>query len=54
SSELPEVIRLADRVLVMRDGTIAAELDRANLSEQAIAAHAIPQTQTPAAQPARQ
>ncbi|RUZ72151.1 sugar ABC transporter ATP-binding protein [Mesorhizobium sp. M7A.F.Ca.US.006.01.1.1] len=54
SSELPEVIRLADRVLVMRDGTIAAELDRANLSEQAIAAHAIPQTQTPAAQSARQ
>jgi ribose transport system ATP-binding protein len=54
SSELPEVIRLADRVLVMRDGTIAAELDSANLSEQAIAAHAIPQTQTPAAQSARQ
>jgi len=45
SSELPEVIRLADRVLVMRDGTVAAELDRASLSEQAIAAHAIPQTQ---------
>jgi ribose transport system ATP-binding protein len=44
SSELPEVIRLADRVLVMRDGTVAAELDRENLSEQAIAAHAIPQT----------
>ena len=44
SSELPEVIRLADRVLVMRDGTVAAELGRENLSEQAIAAHAIPQT----------
>ena len=54
SSELPEVIRLADRVLVMRDGTIAAELDRTDISEQAIAAHAIPQTQTPAAEPARQ
>ncbi|RWO72931.1 MAG: sugar ABC transporter ATP-binding protein [Mesorhizobium sp.] len=49
SSELPEVIRLADRVLVMRDGTIAAELHRDDISEQAIAAHAIPQTQTPAA-----
>ena len=46
SSELPEVIRLADRVLVMRDGAIAAELGRDNISEQAIAAHAIPQTQT--------
>ncbi|MER9574128.1 sugar ABC transporter ATP-binding protein [Mesorhizobium sp. M0189] len=45
SSELPEVIRLADRVLVMRDGTVAAELGRASLSEQAIAAHAIPQTE---------
>ncbi|RVD10616.1 MULTISPECIES: sugar ABC transporter ATP-binding protein [unclassified Mesorhizobium] len=54
SSELPEVIRLADRVLVMRDGTIAAELHRDDISEQAIAAHAIPQTQTPAAQQARQ
>ncbi|RUV17288.1 sugar ABC transporter ATP-binding protein [Mesorhizobium sp. M7A.F.Ca.MR.245.00.0.0] len=49
SSELPEVIRLADRVLVMRDGTIAAELHRDDISEQAIAAHAIPQTQTPSA-----
>jgi ribose transport system ATP-binding protein len=48
SSELPEVIRLADRVLVMREGAIAAELDRASLSEQAIAAHAIPQSQGPA------
>ncbi|TIN17960.1 MAG: sugar ABC transporter ATP-binding protein, partial [Mesorhizobium sp.] len=54
SSELPEVIRLADRVLVMRDGTISAELHRDDISEQAIAAHAIPQTQTPAAQSARQ
>ncbi|MER9582201.1 sugar ABC transporter ATP-binding protein [Mesorhizobium sp. M0047] len=45
SSELPEVIRLADRVLVMRDGSIAAELHRDDISEQAIAAHAIPQTQ---------
>ncbi|TIQ02535.1 MAG: sugar ABC transporter ATP-binding protein, partial [Mesorhizobium sp.] len=44
SSELPEVIRLADRVLVMRDGTVAADLGRADLSEQAIAAHAIPQS----------
>lgn len=48
SSELPEVIRLADRVLVMRDGTVAAELGRADLREQAIAAHAIPQSETQA------
>ncbi len=42
SSELPEVIRLSDRVLVMRDGEIAAEIARADLSESAIVAHAIP------------
>ncbi|WP_027059160.1 sugar ABC transporter ATP-binding protein [Mesorhizobium loti] len=54
SSELPEVIRLADRVLVMRDGTVAAELGKADLSEQAIAAHAIPQTQTAAGNAAGQ
>jgi ribose transport system ATP-binding protein len=42
SSELPEVIRLSDRVLVMRDGRIAAEIARADLTESAIVAHAIP------------
>ncbi|TCM53225.1 monosaccharide ABC transporter ATP-binding protein (CUT2 family) [Rhizobium sp. PP-F2F-G48] len=42
SSELPEVIRLSDRVLVMRDGQIAAELPREGLSESVIVAHAIP------------
>lgn len=46
SSELPEVIRLADRVLVMRDGTVAAELERAEFNEQAIAAQAIPQSES--------
>jgi ribose transport system ATP-binding protein len=44
SSELPEIIRLADRVLVMRQGRIAAQLVRGDLSEQAIVAHAVPQT----------
>lgn len=42
SSELPEVIRLSDRVLVMRDGRLAAEIARADLTEGAIVAHAIP------------
>lgn len=42
SSELPEVIRLADRVLVMRDGRIAAELGPGQISEENIARHAIP------------
>jgi ribose transport system ATP-binding protein len=44
SSELPEILRLADRVLVMRQGRIAAQLDRAELSEQAIVAHAVPRS----------
>lgn len=47
SSELPEIIRLSDRVLVMREGAVAAELGRAELTEHAIAAHAIPQTTPP-------
>ncbi len=42
SSELPEVIRLSDRVLVMREGRIAATIERDQLSESAIVAHAIP------------
>ncbi|BCH56835.1 sugar ABC transporter ATP-binding protein [Agrobacterium vitis] len=42
SSELPEVIRLSDRVLVMREGQIAAEIAPDQLSESAILAHAIP------------
>ena len=42
SSELPEVIRLSDRVLVMREGRIAAEIPRDQLTESAIVAHAIP------------
>ena len=36
SSELPEIIGLADRVYVMREGTIAGELDGASLTEEAI------------------
>jgi ribose transport system ATP-binding protein len=36
SSELEEVIGLSDRVLVMHDGRIAGELDRAVISEEAV------------------
>lgn len=41
SSELPEVIRLSDRVLIMRNGKVAAALERDQLSEQAIVSHAV-------------
>lgn len=44
SSELPEILRLADRVLVMRQGRIAAEFGRAEMTEKAIVAHAVPQS----------
>jgi ribose transport system ATP-binding protein len=36
SSELPEILGMSDRILVMRDGRIAAELDRADASEERI------------------
>jgi ribose transport system ATP-binding protein len=36
SSDMPEVLAVADRVLVMREGRIAGELDRASASEEAI------------------
>jgi ribose transport system ATP-binding protein len=39
SSELPEVLGMSDRILVMRDGRIAAELDRADASEERIMDH---------------
>ena len=42
SSELTEVIRLSDRVLVMREGRIAAELGQGDISEASIARAAIP------------
>jgi len=38
SSELPEVLRLADRVLVMREGRLAASLTREEASEESIVA----------------
>ena len=34
SSYLPEVLRISDRILVMRDGRIALEVDRSNATEE--------------------
>ncbi len=34
SSELPELLQVADRILVMRDGAIAAELPRETTQEE--------------------
>ncbi|MGO4126634.1 sugar ABC transporter ATP-binding protein [Inquilinus sp. YAF38] len=42
SSDMMEILRVSDRVLVMRAGAAAAMLDRAELSEEAIMRHAVP------------
>ena len=44
SSELEEIIGLADRVLVMHEGRITGELQRSDLSEEAIMALATNKT----------
>ncbi len=36
SSELPEVLRVSDRILVMREGRLTAEYSRADASEEEI------------------
>ena len=45
SSEMLEIMRVSDRVMVMREGRLVATLERDQISEGAIAAHAIPQSQ---------
>lgn len=40
SSDLPEVLGMSDRVLVMRRGEIVADIDRASATEETIVAHA--------------
>jgi rhamnose transport system ATP-binding protein len=40
SSELPEVLRLANRILVMREGRLVAELDHEHATEERILAAA--------------
>jgi ABC-type sugar transport system ATPase subunit len=38
SSELPEVLGMSDRVLVMKNGTLVAEFDRADATPEAVGA----------------
>jgi ribose transport system ATP-binding protein len=40
SSELPEILRMSDRILVMREGRVTAELSRAEATEERIMLHA--------------
>ncbi|SMD06391.1 sugar ABC transporter ATP-binding protein [Primorskyibacter flagellatus] len=44
SSELPEIIRVSDRVMVMREGEIAGTLTGSDITEEQIAALAIPKS----------
>ena len=43
SSELPEVLGISDRVIIMRDGQKVAELDRVDVSEKKVLHFALPQ-----------
>jgi ABC-type sugar transport system ATPase subunit len=42
SSELPEVLGISDRIAVMRQGRIAAIIDRADASEEKLLRLALP------------
>jgi L-arabinose transport system ATP-binding protein len=44
SSELPEVLGVSDRIVVMRQGRIAGELSRAMANEQSVLNLALPQS----------
>jgi rhamnose transport system ATP-binding protein len=44
SSELPEVLGMADRVLVMHEGRISADISRADASEERIMSAALGQS----------
>ena len=48
SSELPEVLRLADRILVMREGRLVKEFVHAEASEERIVAAATGQAEVAA------
>jgi ABC-type sugar transport system ATPase subunit len=41
SSELPEILGMSDRIMVMRNGRIVKELSRAEASEEAIMSYAV-------------
>jgi rhamnose transport system ATP-binding protein len=49
SSELPEVLGMADRILVLREGRLTAELSRAEADETTIMRAATGQLQGDAA-----
>ena len=48
SSELPEILGVSDRILVMRGGAIVAEVPREEASEAGLLRLALPVESTPA------
>ena len=42
SSDLPEILGVSDRILVMRGGSIAAEVSRADATEASLLKLALP------------
>ncbi|MCB1498349.1 MAG: hypothetical protein KDK07_00940 [Bauldia sp.] len=48
SSELPELISLCDRVLVMSEGRLTADLARGEATQESIMQAAVPRGVTPA------
>ena len=49
SSELPEIMGMSDRILVMREGTVVAEFPRAGATQEAIAAAMMSENAAPMA-----
>jgi ABC-type sugar transport system ATPase subunit len=47
SSELPEVLAISDRIVVMREGRVTAELSRAEATEERVMHHATRHEPTP-------
>jgi L-arabinose transport system ATP-binding protein len=48
SSDLPEILGVSDRVMVMREGRIVASVDRADASQDLLLRHALPQSEAQA------
>jgi L-arabinose transport system ATP-binding protein len=46
SSDLPEILGISDRILVMREGSITASLSRAEATEEGIMKRALPSSDT--------
>jgi L-arabinose transport system ATP-binding protein len=44
SSDMPEALGLCDRIIIMREGCIAGELDRTQASQEAVLSLALPET----------